>query len=77
MKFELKQNLGLDDVNFCNKEFHASLSTDPKDLVAGQIVDLPEKAVKWLTENRRLTALLQPANIRGEAKKPEITAPAK
>ncbi len=75
MKFELKQNLGTDDATLCNKELCASLSLKAADLVAGTVVDLPEPAAQWLT--KRYPALLQPVNVRGEAKKPEITAPAK
>jgi hypothetical protein len=77
MKFQLLQNLGLDDARHCN-DIGASLSLEAKDLAIGSTVDLPEKAVAWLQNNKGYTALLEPAGkIKGEAQKPEITAPSK
>lgn len=78
MKFQLLQNLGLDDARLCNDKFNASLPVDAKGLTAGSTVDLPAAAVKYLTEGKGYTALLEPVGkITGEAKKPELTAPAK
>ena len=78
MKFELKQSLGLDDAKFCNDEFGTHLSLKAADLAEGETVDLTDKAVKHLKERRGYTALLEPAEkLKGEAKKPELTAPAK
>lgn len=78
MKYELKQSLGSDDARFCNDKFNASLSLKAGDLAIGETVTLPESAYKWLTEGRGYVSLLEPVEkVKGESKKPELTAPAK
>lgn len=78
MKYQLQQNLGLDDAKYCNDHLGAKLSAKAGDLESGQTIELPEAAVTYLTVRKGYTALLEPAGkITGEAKKPEITAPSK
>lgn len=78
MKYQLKATLGTIDAKHCNNECGASLSLDPADLEAGSVVDLPQRAVDYLTKTRCLVALLEPAGkVTGESKKPELTAPLK
>ena len=78
MKYVLQQNLGLDDARYCNEQLQTGLSLKAVDLAQGSVVDLNEKAVAYLTERKGYVALLGPVGkVQGEAKKPEITAPAK
>jgi hypothetical protein len=80
MQYRLTQNLGLDDARHCNAALRASLDlSDPKSFAAGSIIELPKEAAEWLTgpKGRGMGALLEPANVRGQAKQPEVTAPAK
>jgi hypothetical protein len=78
MKFKLLHNLGTTDAQHCNKECGASLSLDATHLKAGSEIELPQKAVDYLTVARKLVNLLgTPGKVTGEAKKPELTAPAK
>ena len=77
MKYTLQQNLGLDDAKFCNDKYGASLPIDVKKLVAGETVELSEAAHKYLTVGKGYIGLFEATTVRGEAKKPEITAPAK
>lgn len=77
MKYQLTQNLGLDDAKRCNDQLKCSLPLDAKQLSTGSTVELSDVAAKWLTEGKGYTGLLAPLGIKGEAKKPEITAPAK
>ena len=78
MKYVLQQNLGMDDARHCNDQFQAGLSLKAVDLAQGSVVDLNEQAVAYLTERKSYVALLGPiGKVQSEAKKPEITAPAK
>lgn len=80
MQYRLLGNLGTDDARRCNRDFGATLSVnDPKTFAKGSVIELPKEAVEWLTgpRGKGLSSLLEPANkVRGEAKLPEITAPA-
>lgn len=78
MKFQLLQNLGLADAKHCNAACGCSLSVDEASLVRGSTIDLTDSAAQWLKNVRGYSALLAPAgSVKGEAKKPELTAPAK
>lgn len=76
MQYRLLLNLGTVDAKFLNDKQGARLSLHPQDLKAGSIIDLSEAAAEWLS--KKYPALMEPVKaIRTEAKKPEITAPAK
>lgn len=76
MQYRLLLNLGTSDAKTCNDKLGASLSVHPKDLTAGAVIELPETAAEWLS--KKYPALMEPVkSIRSEARKPEITAPAK
>ena len=75
MKYQLKHRLGIEAAKVCNDKFGASLSLKPDDLAIGEVVTLPEAAYGWLAES--YASLLEPQVVKGEAKKPAITAPAK
>lgn len=77
MKYQLLHNLGTDDANYCNKHLGTSLSIKAADLAAGSTVSLTEQAAVYLTERKGYTSLLEPEKVRGESKRPELTAPAK
>lgn len=78
MKYQLQQNLGLDDARHCNAHFGCQLPTVPAELAVGNTVSLTDAAVNYLTVTKGYTALLEePGKVKGEAKRPEITAPAK
>lgn len=78
MKFQLQQNLGLDDARHCNENLGASLSLKAEHLAAGSTVELNERAVEYLQVRKGYAALLEPAGkVKGEAQEPKITAPAK
>lgn len=76
--YTLNDSLGLDDARRCNKDLGCALDLDPKSLAKGQSVTLTDAAVEYLTEKRGLRLLLSAeSRVKGQAKQPEITAPAK
>jgi hypothetical protein len=78
MQYRLLHRLGQLDARACNDSFGAKLSLDAKDLGRGCVIDLPEPAFNYLTKTKGHVALMEPAgNVKGNAKQPEVTAPAK
>lgn len=76
MQYRLGSSLGLIDARKCNADFGAHLPLVPASLSKGQVVELPETAAAYLS--KKYKALLEPVEkVKGESKKPEITAPAK
>jgi len=83
MQYRLLHTLGQLDARKCNESFGAKLSLDKERLAAGSVIELPDAAYKYLTNSKSAggkgyVALMEPAgSAKGEAKKPEVTAPAK
>ena len=83
MQYRLNDRLGTSDAARCNQDYGAHLPLEADKLAKGAVVELPEKAVVWLTgpksqKCRGLVSLLEPIErVRGTAKQSEITAPAK
>ena len=75
MQFRLQDSLGFIDAGRCNKDFGCSLAIEKSALMAGEVVELTDKAAAFLKS--KYPALLKPANVKGEAKEAEIKAPAK
>lgn len=78
MKYQLRHNLGLVDAKYLNDHYGTSLAVKPDELKAGKVIDLTDRAVDYLVNIKKCCDLLDtPQKITGEAKKPELTAPAK
>lgn len=78
MKYQLLHNLGTDDAVHLNKHYGASLPLDKEKLKAGEVIELPERAFDFLVQVKGYANLFAtPSKVTGEAKKPELTAPAK
>lgn len=74
MQYRFTQNLGSEDARYIRQHFHFDL--DHKECTIGAVVEIKEDAASYL--NGKYKALLEPVeSVKGVAKKPEITAPAK
>lgn len=73
MQVRFNQNLGLLDIRQLKDK--TGIVVDPAECKAGNTVDLPAKAVEFFSTKYK--ALFEPVNVKGEAKKPEVTAPSK
>lgn len=77
MQYRLLHTLGLVDARECNK-LGESLSIKVQDLAAGCVISLGDKGYAFLTETKGYKGLLeQVEKVRGVAKQPEVTGPAK
>jgi hypothetical protein len=81
MQYRLKHQLGLDDAKRCVNDFGATLTLEAKELDRGKIIELNDKSYAYLTlpkpRGRGHVGLLEPVNVKGQSKQPEVTAPAK
>ena len=74
MNYRFTRNLGIQDAEALNSAFACGI--DHKQCTEGKVIDLGDKEANWLMQNRK--GLLEPVeNVKGVAKKAEITAPAK
>lgn len=74
MRVTFLQNLGLSDARLVNEKLNAGI--DPTKLPQiGDTIELPDRAAEYL--GSKYPALFESATVRGVAKKPEVTAPAK
>lgn len=73
MLVRFNQNLGLLDIRLVKDKTGHELN--PADCKAGCTTDLPARAAELL--GSKYKSLFEPVNVKGEAKKPEITAPSK
>jgi len=77
MQYRLKHTLGLIDARACN-DLGESLPIDSSKLATGCVIELGDKGYAYLTKAKGYAGLLEPAGkVKGEAKQPEVTAPAK
>ena len=78
MQVRFLQNLGGDDCRLVKQQFNAAL--DPKECVIGAVCEVPDAAATYLAEKHKfLFEAIEPPtrSVRGQAKVPELTAPAK
>jgi len=73
MQVRFLQNLGLLDIRALKDKHGIELKA--ADCKIGSVVDIPSKAFDVLSGKYK--AVVEAVNVKGEAKKPEITAPAK
>lgn len=80
MLVQFLQNLGGDDARQIKAEL--GVSVDHAAAVAGAVIELDDRAAEWL--GKKYPALFESADkpatkpvVKAEAKKPELTAPAK
>ena len=73
MRVTFLQNLGTTDAAECKKRFGTAI--DASQCRIGETVELPDPAAEFLAE--KYPALFEATSVRGQAKKPEVTAPAK
>jgi hypothetical protein len=71
MNVKFRTNLGSIDASAINLKYGADV--DYRECTVDAVVNVTEGAAKVLVER----GIAEPVSIRGEAKKPEITAPAK
>ena len=73
MRVTFLQNLGTADAADCKTRFGSVI--DANQCRIGETVELPDAAAEHLAG--KYPALFEAASVRGTAKKPEVTAPAK
>ena len=75
MRVKFNQNLGADDARAIGDKFGCKI--DPKQCTVGAVVDLDDEAAAALAEKYKALFEAVNSDVRGQAKKPEVTAPAK
>jgi hypothetical protein len=76
MLVRFKNNLGLADIRLLKDK--AGVDLEIKQCKEGETCELPQKAVDVLiSKYGAKQSLFEAVSVKGEAKKPEITAPAK
>lgn len=73
MQVRFLQNLGIADCRLVKDKTGHELKVD--ECKIGNVVDMSQRAYELLASKYK--TLLEPVNVKGEAKKPEITAPSK
>lgn len=75
MQVKFLHNLGRAEAEECSEETKAKINWE--ECKAGETVNLPEAAVEWLNKRHGTDHVLFERVLKGVAKSPELTAPAK
>lgn len=73
MRVKFLQNLGSDDTHAIKRA--CGVNVNHKDCTIGAVVNLPDEAAEWLSAKYK--ALFEVVEVKGEAKKPDLTGTAK